>query len=61
MQVILSRGFAGSERAAVEACAALAPRCDVALVVRRDHRNRAGTSLLDALQPGIEVFEVPPH
>ena len=61
MQVILSRGFAGSERAAVEACAALTPRHDVALVVRRDHRNRAGTSLLDALQPGVEVFEVPPR
>jgi glycosyltransferase involved in cell wall biosynthesis len=59
MQVILSRGFAGSERAAVEACAALAPRHDVALVVRSDHRSRTGTSLLDALQPGVQVFEVP--
>ena len=59
MNVILSRGFAGSERAAVEACAALAGRHDVALVVRSDHRNRSGASLLDELQPGIEVFEVP--
>jgi glycosyltransferase involved in cell wall biosynthesis len=61
MQVILSRGFAGSERAAVETCAALAGRHDVALVVRSDHRDRAGRSLLDALEPGIEVFEVPPY
>src|SRR5512135_3197162 len=61
MQVILSRGFAGSERAAVEACAALAPRHDVALVVRSDHRNAAGVSLLDELQPGVQVFEVPPY
>jgi glycosyltransferase involved in cell wall biosynthesis len=59
MNVILSRGFAGSERAAVEACAALAARHDVALVVRGDHRDRSGASLLDELQPGIEVFEVP--
>jgi len=61
MNVILSRGFAGSERAAVEACAALSQRHDVALVVRSDHRDRSGVSLLDELEPGIQVFEVPPR
>ena len=61
MNVILSRGFAGSERAAVEACAALSRRHDVALVVRADHRDRSGVSLLDELEPGIQVFEVPPR
>ena len=61
MNVIFSRGFAGSERAAVEACAALSKRHDVALVVRSDHRDRSGVSLLDELQPGIQVFEVPPR
>jgi glycosyltransferase involved in cell wall biosynthesis len=61
MNVILSRGFAGSERAAVEACAALSQRHCVALVVRSDHRDRSGVSLLDELQPGVEVFEVPPR
>jgi glycosyltransferase involved in cell wall biosynthesis len=61
MNVILSRGFAGSERAAVEACAALARRHDVALVVRSDHRDRSGVSLLDELGPGIQVFELPPR
>ncbi len=60
MNVILSRGFAGSERAATEACAALAQRHDVALVVRSDHRDRTGASLLDEIGPGIQVFEVPP-
>ncbi len=59
MNVILSRGFAGSERAAAEACAALAQRHDVALVVRSDHRDRTGASLLDEVAPGIQVFEVP--
>jgi glycosyltransferase involved in cell wall biosynthesis/spore coat polysaccharide biosynthesis predicted glycosyltransferase SpsG len=61
MNVIFSRGFAGSERAAVEACAALSKRHDVALVVRSDHRDRSGVSLLDELEPGIQVFEVPPR
>jgi glycosyltransferase involved in cell wall biosynthesis len=61
MQVILSRGFAGSERAAAEACAALSRGHEVALVVRSDHRDSAGVSVVDALEPGITVFEVPPH
>lgn len=61
MQVILSRGFAGSERAAAEACAALSRGHEVALVVRSDHRNAAGVSVVDALEPGVAVFEVPPH
>ena len=39
LQVILSRGFAGSERAAAEACNALAQHHDVALVIRSDHRG----------------------
>jgi len=61
MHVILSRGFAGSERAAAESCAALAGRHAVALVVRSDHREPGGPSIRDELAPGIEVFEVPPH
>jgi len=61
MHVILSRGFAGSERAAAEACAALSRRHAVALVVRSDHRGAGGASIRDELEPGIEVFEVPPR
>ena len=61
MHVILSRGFAGSERAAAESCAALAGRHAVALVVRSDHREPGGSSIRDELAPGIEVFEVPPR
>ena len=49
LQVILSRGFAGSERAAAEACNALVQTHDVAIVVRRDHRNAAGASIRDYL------------
>lgn len=61
MHVILSRGFAGSERAAAESCAALAGRHAVALVVRSDHRGPGGASIRDELAPGVEVFEVPPR
>jgi glycosyltransferase involved in cell wall biosynthesis len=61
MHVILSRGFAGSERAAAESCAALAGRHAVALVVRSDHREAGGPSIRDELEPGVEVFEVPPR
>jgi glycosyltransferase involved in cell wall biosynthesis len=59
LQVILSRGFAGSERAAAEACNALAQSHDVALVIRSDHRGRGKASVRDALDAGVEVFEIP--
>lgn len=61
LQVILSRGFAGSERAAAEACNALCQQHDVALVVRRDHRGPGGASICDLLDQRVEVVEVSPH
>jgi glycosyltransferase involved in cell wall biosynthesis len=60
MQVILSRGFAGSERAAAEVCNALCVEHDVALVLRRDDRSKGGASIRDHLDPRIEVVDVPP-
>lgn len=59
MHVILSRGFAGSERAAAEACNALSKDHDVALVIRSDHRGPGGAGIRDVIEPGVEVFEVP--
>jgi glycosyltransferase involved in cell wall biosynthesis len=59
MQVILSRGFAGSERAVAEACNAMCEQHDVTLVVRRDHRGPGGASIRDHLDPRVEVLEVP--
>lgn len=59
MHVILSRGFAGSERAAAEACNALSKDHDVALVIRGDHRGRCGSSIRDVIEPAVEVVEVP--
>jgi glycosyltransferase involved in cell wall biosynthesis len=61
MQVILSRGFAGSERAAAESCNALCELHDVVLVVRRDHRSAGGASILDHLDPRVRVVEVPAY
>jgi glycosyltransferase involved in cell wall biosynthesis len=60
MQVILSRGFAGSERAAAETCNALCAEHDVALVLRRDDRAKGGASIRDHLDPGVELIDVPP-
>lgn len=61
LHVILTRGFAGSERAAAEACNALASHHDVAVAIRRDHRNAAGASIRDYIGPGVTVFELPPY
>jgi len=61
MQLILSRGFAGSERAVAEACNAMCSSHDVALVVRRDHRGREGASILDHVESSIPVFELPAY
>lgn len=59
MQVILSHGFAGSERAVAEACNAMCDRHDVTLVVRRDHRAPGGASIRDHVDPRVDVVEVP--
>jgi len=61
LQVLLSRGFAGSERAVAETCNELCGAHDVALVVRSDHRSRSGASIVDHLDPRVELFEVAPH
>jgi glycosyltransferase involved in cell wall biosynthesis len=57
--VILSRGFAGSERSTVESCAAQCVAHDVLLVVRHDHRSRGGASIRDHLDARVAVAEIP--
>jgi len=61
LQVILSRGFAGSERAVVETCNALCGNHDVAVAVRRDHRSSGGASICDLLDRRVNVFELPAY
>ena len=59
MHVILSRGFAGSERYAAELASVQATEHDVMLVVRRTHRSRFGTSVVDAVSDRVRVATVP--
>jgi glycosyltransferase involved in cell wall biosynthesis len=61
LQVILSTGFAGSERAVVETCNALCQNHSVAVAVRRDHRSAGGASIRDPLDRRVEVFELPAY
>ena len=57
MHIILSRGFAGSERYAAELASFQAAEHDVMLIVRRTHRSRFGTSVVDAVYwPGGRVI-----
>lgn len=59
MHVILSRGFAGSERYAAELASFQSIEHDVQLVVRRTHRSRFGTSVVDAVSDRVRIRPVP--
>jgi len=61
MQVILSRGFAGSERAVAESCNAMCAEHAVTLVIREDHRSAGGASIRDHLDPRVRVVELPAY
>jgi glycosyltransferase involved in cell wall biosynthesis len=61
MQVILSRGFAGSERAVAESCNAMCSAHDVMLAIRRDHRLPSGASIRDHIDPRVRVVELPAY
>jgi glycosyltransferase involved in cell wall biosynthesis len=60
MHTLLSRGFAGSERSTAESAnrqAALGH--PVMLVVQRRHRGRGGSSILDYIDPAVQLRIVP--
>jgi glycosyltransferase involved in cell wall biosynthesis len=59
LHVILSSGFAGSERYAAELASFQAAEHDVMLIVRRTHRSRFGTSIVDAVSKRVCVAPVP--
>jgi len=56
--MLLSRGFAGTERATAEMCNAHGREHAVLLIIRRDHRGAGGASIRDRLDPGVQVVEV---
>jgi glycosyltransferase involved in cell wall biosynthesis len=59
MHMILSSGFAGSERYAAELASFQAAEHEVLLVVRSRHRSRFGTSIVDAVSNRVHVSTVP--
>lgn len=60
VHTLFSQGFAGSERSTAEACnAQRRAGHEVLLIVRRSHRGRAGASILDHIDPGVQVAVVP--
>ncbi len=58
--VILSRGFAGSERSTTESCNQQCKDHQVTLIVRKDHR-RNGKSIVDHVDKAVTVIEIPPR
>jgi glycosyltransferase involved in cell wall biosynthesis len=56
--IILSRGFAGSERATVEMCNAQCAEHEVLLIIKRGHANRAGISIRQWADPRVRIVEV---
>ena len=56
--IILSRGFAGSERSTAESCNEQSQNHDVVLFVRRDHRKK-GVSIVDHVLPSVRLVELP--
>ena len=59
MHMILSSGFAGSERYAAELAGFQSVEHDVLLVVRGRHRNRFGISIVDTVSDPVRVCTVP--
>lgn len=58
VHVILSRGFAGSERSTAESCNQQCKDHRVTLIVRKDHR-RHGASIVDHIDTKVSVIEIP--
>jgi glycosyltransferase involved in cell wall biosynthesis len=58
VHIILSRGFAGSERATVEMCNAQCEKHEVMLIIKRGHANRRGVSIRQWVDPHVRVVEV---
>jgi glycosyltransferase involved in cell wall biosynthesis len=56
--MLLSRGFAGTERATAEMCNAHGREHTVLLIIRRDHRGAGGASIRDRLDPAVQVIEI---
>src|SRR4029450_8029395 len=56
--IILSRGFAGSERATAEMCNAHCDKHDVLLIIKKGHANSAGVTIRQWVDPRVQIVEV---
>ncbi len=56
--IILSRGFAGSERATAEMCNAHCAAHSVLLILKRGHRGPTGVSIRQYLDARVQVVEI---
>jgi glycosyltransferase involved in cell wall biosynthesis len=56
--MLLSRGFAGTERATAEMCNVQVCEHPVLLILRRGHRGAGNASIRDHLDPRVQVREV---
>ncbi|MFT5084290.1 MAG: glycosyltransferase involved in cell wall biosynthesis [Lentisphaeria bacterium] len=60
VHVLLSKGFAGSERSTSESCNRQSLEHDVTLVLRKDHRKN-DVSVVDHLNGNINIVEISPR
>jgi glycosyltransferase involved in cell wall biosynthesis len=58
MHMILSRGFAGSERTVAQMANTQCRAHEVTLVLKRAHRDRHGVSITQWIDPRVQVVEV---
>jgi len=58
VHMILTTGFAGSERATAEMCNAQCATHEVMLIIRRGHTNKKGVSIRQWVDPRVKVVEV---
>jgi glycosyltransferase involved in cell wall biosynthesis len=59
LHVLFSNGFAGSERSTAESCNAQSARHEVMLAVQRSHRGHGNASVVDHVDPAVEVAVIP--
>lgn len=56
--IILSRGFAGTERSTVESCNTQSQDHEVLLILRKNQAKKSGAGIRDRLDPKVTVAEV---
>ncbi|WP_075187325.1 glycosyltransferase [Teredinibacter haidensis] len=61
IHILLSKGFAGTERSTVESCNAQCGDHDVLLITRENQAKKSGACIKPHLNPSVQVEEVNPN